>query len=109
MAVLNGVVYWTNLADNAMDVGAVKSTGALGAATYRWSLRAALLRLTTVREGCLGRHVVLTTLNATTLNLDGSGTLAVGQIATFTNSILNVSTPLAFTFTFARPGDEGER
>jgi hypothetical protein len=43
------------------ETGPAACTGALGAATYRWSLRAGLLRLTTVREGCLGRHVVLTT------------------------------------------------
>ncbi len=43
------------------EIGPAACTGALGAATYRWSLRAGLLHLTTVREGCLGRHVVLTT------------------------------------------------
>ena len=43
------------------ETGPAACTGALGAATYRWSLRAGLLRLTTVHEGCLGRHVVLTT------------------------------------------------
>ena len=43
------------------ETGPAACTGALGTATYRWSLRAGLLRLTTVREGCLGRHVVLTT------------------------------------------------
>jgi hypothetical protein len=43
------------------ESGPAACTGALGAATYRWSLRSGLLRLTTVREGCLGRHVVLTT------------------------------------------------
>lgn len=43
------------------ETGPAACTGALGAATYRWSLRAGLLRLTTVREGCFGRHVVLTT------------------------------------------------
>ena len=43
------------------ETGPAACTGALGAATYRWTLRAGLLRLTTVREGCLGRHVVLTT------------------------------------------------
>lgn len=43
------------------ETGPAACTGALGPATYRWSLRAGLLRLTTVREGCLGRHVVLTT------------------------------------------------
>jgi hypothetical protein len=43
------------------ETGPAACTGALGAASYRWSLRAGLLRLTTVREGCLGRHVVLTT------------------------------------------------
>ena len=43
------------------ETGPAACTGALGAATYRWSLRAGLLRLTTVREGCYGRHVVLTT------------------------------------------------
>jgi hypothetical protein len=43
------------------ESGPAACTGALGAATYKWSLRAGLLRLTTVREGCLGRHVVLTT------------------------------------------------
>jgi hypothetical protein len=43
------------------ETGPAACTGALGAATYRWSLRAGFLRLTTVREGCLGRHVVLTT------------------------------------------------
>jgi hypothetical protein len=44
------------------ETGPAACTGALGgAATYRWSLRAGLLHLTTVREGCLGRHVVLTT------------------------------------------------
>lgn len=43
------------------ETGPAACTGALGTATYRWSLRAALLHLTTVREGCLGRHVVLTT------------------------------------------------
>jgi len=43
------------------ETGPAACTGALGAAIYRWSLRAGLLRLTTVREGCLGRHVVLTT------------------------------------------------
>lgn len=43
------------------ETGPAACTGALGAATYRWSLRAGLLRLTTVREGCLGRHVVLAT------------------------------------------------
>jgi hypothetical protein len=43
------------------ETGPAACTGALGAATYRWSIRAGLLRLTTVREGCLGRHVVLTT------------------------------------------------
>ncbi len=30
-------------------------------ATYRWSLHAAILRLTPVSESCIGRHVVLTT------------------------------------------------
>jgi hypothetical protein len=43
------------------EIGPAACTGALDAATYRWSLRAGLLHLTTVREGCLGRHVVLTT------------------------------------------------
>jgi hypothetical protein len=43
------------------ETGPAACTGAVGAATYRWSLRAGLLRLTAVREGCLGRHVVLTT------------------------------------------------
>lgn len=43
------------------ETGPAACTGALGPATYRWSLRAGLLRLTTVHEGCLGRHVVLTT------------------------------------------------
>jgi hypothetical protein len=43
------------------ESGPAACTGALGAATYRWSLRAGLLRLTPVREGCFGRHVVLTT------------------------------------------------
>lgn len=43
------------------ETGPAACTGALGTATYRWSLRAGLLHLTTVREGCLGRHVVLTT------------------------------------------------
>jgi hypothetical protein len=41
--------------------GPAACTGAEAAATYRWSLRAGLLRLTVVRESCLGRHVVLTT------------------------------------------------
>lgn len=43
------------------ESGPAACTGALGAATYGWSVRAGLLHLTTVREGCLGRHVVLTT------------------------------------------------
>ena len=43
------------------ETGPAACTGALGAATYRWSLRAGLLHLTTVHEGCLGRHVVLAT------------------------------------------------
>jgi hypothetical protein len=43
------------------EAGPAACTGPLGPATYRWSLRAGLLRLTTVHEGCLGRHVVLTT------------------------------------------------
>lgn len=43
------------------ETGPAACTGALGPATYRWSLRAGLLRLQTVRDGCLGRHVVLTT------------------------------------------------
>jgi hypothetical protein len=43
------------------ETGPAACTGALGAATYHWSLRSGLLRLTTVHEGCLGRHVVLTT------------------------------------------------
>lgn len=43
------------------ETGPAACTRALGVATYRWSLRAGFLRLTTVREGCLGRHVVLTT------------------------------------------------
>ena len=43
------------------EIGPAACTGAVGTATYRWSLRAGLLRLTTVHEGCLGRHVVLTT------------------------------------------------
>jgi hypothetical protein len=43
------------------ETGVAACQGALGAATYRWSLRAGVLRLTTLHEGCLGRHVVLTT------------------------------------------------
>ncbi len=43
------------------ETGPAACTGALGGATYRWSLRAGFLRLTTVHEGCFGRHVVLTT------------------------------------------------
>jgi hypothetical protein len=43
------------------ETGPAACTGALGPATYRWSLRAGLLRLATVHEGCFGRHVVLTT------------------------------------------------
>jgi hypothetical protein len=43
------------------ETGPAACTGALGPATYRWALKAGLLRLTTVHEGCLGRHVVLTT------------------------------------------------
>ena len=43
------------------ETGPAACTGAVGAATYKWSLRAGVLHLTTVREGCLGRHVVLTT------------------------------------------------
>jgi hypothetical protein len=43
------------------ESGPAACTGALGPATYRWSLKAGLLRLTTVHEGCFGRHVVLAT------------------------------------------------
>ena len=43
------------------ETGPAACTGAQSAATYRWSLRAGLLRLTAVREGCPGRRVVLTT------------------------------------------------
>jgi hypothetical protein len=43
------------------ETGPAACTGGVGAATYGWSLHAGTLRLTTVREGCLGRHVVLTT------------------------------------------------
>ena len=43
------------------ESGPAACTGAEAPATYRWSLRAGLLRLTPVRESCIGRHVVLTT------------------------------------------------
>src|ERR1700759_3290919 len=43
------------------ETGPAACTGAIGPATYRWSLKGGLLYLTTVHEGCLGRHVVLTT------------------------------------------------
>jgi hypothetical protein len=43
------------------ETGPAACTGGTAAATYRWSLRSGELHLTTVREGCLGRHVVLTT------------------------------------------------
>jgi hypothetical protein len=43
------------------ETGPAACTGAIGAATYRWSFKYSVLRLTTVHEGCLGRHVVLTT------------------------------------------------
>jgi hypothetical protein len=43
------------------ESGPAACTGLGAGATYRWSLRAGLLRLTPVRESCLGRHVVLTT------------------------------------------------
>ena len=43
------------------ETGPAACTGSVGAATYRWSLRAGFLHLTVVREGCPGRHVVLTT------------------------------------------------
>jgi hypothetical protein len=43
------------------ETGPAACTGAVGPATYRWSLKYSLLHLTTVHEGCLGRHVVLTT------------------------------------------------
>jgi hypothetical protein len=43
------------------ETGPAACIGVLAPATYRWSLRDGLLHLTTVREGCFGRHVVLTT------------------------------------------------
>jgi hypothetical protein len=43
------------------ETGPAACTGAVGPATYRWSLKFSVLRLTTVRESCVGRHVVLTT------------------------------------------------
>jgi hypothetical protein len=43
------------------ETGPAACTGTQSGATYRWSLRAGLLRLTAVRDGCPGRRVVLTT------------------------------------------------
>jgi hypothetical protein len=43
------------------ETGPAACTGAGAGATYRWSLRNGVLRLTALRESCLGRHVVLTT------------------------------------------------
>jgi hypothetical protein len=43
------------------ESGPAACTGLESGATYRWSLRAGSLRLTPVRESCIGRHVVLTT------------------------------------------------
>ena len=43
------------------ETGPAACTGAVSAATYRWSLRSGFLHLTVVRELCFGRHTVLTT------------------------------------------------
>jgi hypothetical protein len=43
------------------ESGPAACTGAESTATYRWSLRSGVLRLTPVQESCIGRHVVLTT------------------------------------------------
>ena len=43
------------------ESGPAACTGAQSAATYRWRIKAGLLHLTAVRDGCIGRRVVLTT------------------------------------------------
>jgi len=42
------------------ETGPAACTGSEATATYHWSLKAGLLRLTAVNETCLGRRVVLT-------------------------------------------------
>ena len=43
------------------ETGPAACTGAVSAASYHWTLRAGLLHLTAARDGCVGRHLVLTT------------------------------------------------
>ncbi len=64
----NGVVLVLGLdAETATTItfdhesGLAACTGTSARATYKWSLKARVLRLTPVRDSCLGRHVVLTT------------------------------------------------